>query len=290
MPNKDQHNVEAILWVLSGTAIFSLIFASGKLLKVTDWVWQIIFFRYLSGFLLMLCTVKVAQVSLRFSPIWPQHLLRAFMGGAGGCCAIYAAAHMAVADAAAIGLLDSVIAIVLGMFIFREVVSGKRWLAIGGCILGAVLVLLEKGAFQDTTTLGFAAFIALMSAVFLAIESVLIRSLATRESPIVVLLHVNFFGTVLFLIPAFWVWSDTDTLTKLSLCLLGPLALIGQYCNIRGYRIAGLSIVAPVGYSWILFALAIDYFIFKESLSLMVTVGASVILASGYALAMTRNK
>jgi drug/metabolite transporter (DMT)-like permease len=290
LKSSDQHNVQAIVWVLAGTGIFSLIFASGKLLEVTDWVWQIIFLRYLSGLGLMLLIAKIGSVKLQFSPIWPQHLLRALMGGSGGCCAIYAAANMAVADAAAIGLLDSVLAIVLGMLVFHEVVRGKRWVAIAGCVIGAIIVLLEQGAFQGSQALGLPAIVALLSALFLAIESVLIRSLATRESAIVVLLHVNFFGAILFFIPAALVWGQTDLITKLLLCLLGPLAILGQYCNIRGYRIADLSIVAPVGYSWILFAIAIDYFLFEQRLSVMVLIGAAVILVSGYFLAVTRNE
>ena len=130
----------------------------------------------------------------------------------------------------------------------------------------------------------------MLSAFFLAIESVLIRSLATRERAIVVLLHVNFFGAILFLIPAALVWGQTDLTIKLLLCLLGPLAILGQYCNIRGYRLADLSIVAPVGYSWILFAIAIDYFLFEQGVSRMVMTGAVVILVSGYYLAVTRNR
>ncbi|EPJ53987.1 MAG: hypothetical protein OFPI_08550 [Osedax symbiont Rs2] len=285
--NATGNNMQAILWVLSGTAVFSMIFASGKLLGGSDWVWQIIFFRYLSGLAVMIAVARYQKVRLTLSPKWPMHLSRALVGGAGGCAAIYAAANMAVADAAAIGLLDSVFAIILGMLIFRELVSVRRWLAISGCIAGAVVVLLDQGAFQAESALGFAALAALGSAIFLALESVLIRALAVKEDIIVVLLHVNFFGALLFAIPALLIWGETDTVTKLTLCLLGPLAILGQYCNIRGYRIANLSIVAPVGYSWIIFALAIDYLFFSQPLTAMLISGSALILLSGLYLAKT---
>ena len=97
-------NSQAVLWVLAGTGIFSIIFASGKFFGGADWVWQIIFFRYLSGLMLMLVIAKFKRGKIEFSPKWPLHISRALVGGAGGYAAIYAAA---------IGLLDSVIAIVL---------------------------------------------------------------------------------------------------------------------------------------------------------------------------------
>lgn len=282
--------LQAILWVLAGTAIFAIIFASAKLFNATQWVWQIIFFRYLSGLVVMLGLAKYQGQPIAFSSAWPQHLARASVGSLGGFAAVYAAANMPVSDAAAIGLLDSVFAVLLGMMVFREKIHLHRWYAIAGCALGALIVLFEKGAFQGGNSLGTAALVALAGAIFLAIESVLIRTLAQRENAIAVLLQVNFFGALLFAIPAAMNWSETSTSLKLSLCILGPLALLGQYCNIRGYRIAPLSVVAPVGYSWILFGLCIDYWLFDQVLSMYALLGAAVILVSGYSLASSRAK
>ncbi len=239
---------------------------------------------------MMVGLAKFKRQPVVFSSAWPQHLGRAVVGSLGGCAAIYAAGHMAVSDAAAIGLLDSVFAVLLGIIIFHERIHLHRWYAIAGCALGALLVLFEKGAFQGNDNFGFAALVALAGAMFLAIESVLIRTLAMRESAMSVLLQVNFFGALLFAIPALMTWNETSLTLKLSLCTLGPLALLGQYCNIRGYRIAPLSVVAPVGYSWILFGMCIDYWLFDQSLSLYSLVGAAVILCSGYILASSRAK
>ncbi len=276
------HNFEAVLWVLAGTAIFSLIFASAKLFNATDWVWQIIFLRYLSGFVVMVALIKFKGQPVAFSSAWPQHLGRAVAGSLGGFAAIYAAGHMPVSDAAAIGLLDSVFAVMLGIIIFHERIHLRRWYAIGGCALGALLVLFEKGALQSSDGFGFAALVALAGAMLLAIESVLIRTIAMRENAMAVLLQVNFFGALLFAIPAFMTWDETSLMLKLSLCSLGPLALLGQYCNIRGYRIAPLSVVAPVGYSWIVFGLCIDYWLFNQSVGMNALLGATVILLSGF--------
>ena len=141
-------NSEAIMWVFSGTALFSLVFASAKLAGDGDLVWQIIFIRYLVGFLLLVCVAGATGTTVSVSPRWSLHFCRAGFGGAGGCAAIYAAANIPVADAAAIGLLDAAIAVVLGLCIFRELVSPQRWLAIAVCLIGAMIVVFGHGAFQ----------------------------------------------------------------------------------------------------------------------------------------------
>ena len=285
-----QNNAEAILWSLGGTALFSLLFVSAKFFGSGALIWQILFFRYLIGFFIMAGTAWFSPWERKVSPRWHLHLMRALVGGAAGSAAIYAAAKIPVADAAAIGLLDGVIGVLLGMWIFRELVSGHRWLAIIFCLIGAGIVVFGKGAFQGVSFLYFPMLVAFIGAFFGAFESVLIRTLASREDRITVLIHVNFFGALLFSIPAFLTWGETETITKLSFCFLGPIALIGQYCNIRAFQVAELSIVAPVAYSWIIFAAVIGFFVFDEPLSLLTVGGSALILLGGFLLVQSPEK
>ena len=52
-----------------------------------------------------------------------QHFLRASVGALGGLAAIYAAAHMPVAAASAIGLLEGLIVTVLAIIMLGEIVG-----------------------------------------------------------------------------------------------------------------------------------------------------------------------
>ncbi|MEH6445955.1 MAG: EamA family transporter [Oceanospirillaceae bacterium] len=123
--------------MLARTAIFSIIFASAKIFNASSWVWKIIFGRYFSGFIVMVILAKFKLRLVISSPAWPQHLATAVAGSLSGFAAIYAAANMAVSDAAAIGLLDCVFTVLLDIAIFNERIHLHRWYAIAGCALGA---------------------------------------------------------------------------------------------------------------------------------------------------------
>jgi drug/metabolite transporter (DMT)-like permease len=69
---------------------------------------------------------------------------------------------------------------------------------------------------------------------------------------------------------------------------LGPVGVFAQYCTIRGYGMADISIVGPVDYSWLLFATLIGYFFFGEVPTWAVAGGAALIAAGGIVLATVR--
>ena len=66
---------------------------------------------------------------------------------------------------------------------------------------------------------------------------------------------------------------------------LGPLGVFAQYCTIRGYGMADISIVGPVDYSWLIFASLIGFFAFGEVPTWAVAGGAALIAAGGVVLA-----
>jgi drug/metabolite transporter (DMT)-like permease len=281
-------NIEGVIWVVVSTAIWALIFASGKLSGGAVPALQVMFLRYVGGFATCLFLVMARRerwLALR-SPRPHLHVLRAVCGCGGGIATIYAAAHMPIADATAIGLLKGILAVVLAIVILKEQVSGRRWLAVFVCASGAAIVVFGQGAFRVAdASYGFPAAMALLGALFIACEALLIKVFATAERALGILLHVNAFGTLILLGPALWLWPSGNGLTAAPFLLLGPAAIFAQYCNIRGYRIADVSVVAPLGYTWIIFAALIGLVIFAEVPTVTTVAGSAVIVAGGILLA-----
>jgi drug/metabolite transporter (DMT)-like permease len=286
-------NAQAVLWVTASVALFSLVFASGKFAGSSASALQILFLRYLSGFITLLCTVQVSGARLRhlISEKPAAHLLRAFLGAFGGVAAIYAASHMPIIDATAIGLLDAVILVFLGILFLQERVSALHWLAIGLCLFGALLVLLSKDVFHGMSTdYLLPAAIAFISAIMIAFEALMIKKLTSSEKPMTVLLYVNAFGIMLLGLPAWYFWRSTALVDNLPFLLLGPLAVFAQYLTIRGYQLADVVIVGPVNYTWIVFAAMIGFFWFGEVPGPVVIAGAFLIVVGGVMLATRKNR
>jgi len=291
--NGTTQNVEAILWVTASVGLFSLVYASGKFAGDSASALQILLLRYVSGFATLICmTLFIKQqppLSYRSNRV-SMHVARAFMGSFGGVFTIYAATNMPIVDATAIGLLDTVFLVLLGVILLNEVITRKHWLAIIICVAGATTVMISKDAFHSLSlTYLVPAVAALLGALLIAIESIMIKKLTSFERPMTVLLHVNAFGILLLLIPAIFFWKSTAVIDNLPFLMLGPIAIAAQYLTLRGYKLADVSIVGPVNYTWIIFAALIGFLFFEEIPGYGTVLGSALIVSGGVILALLKN-
>lgn len=290
--NQFYTNARAIAWVTAGTALFSFVFASGKFADGSASSPQILFLRYIGGLatLLLVVAMRRDRLSAYRSPRPLSHFMRAVFGASGGGALIYASAHMPIVDATAIGLLYVVFVIPLGVLVLKERINGRHLGAIIICCAGAAIVMASQGAFTAfQPAYVFPAGIAVLGAVLLALEGLMIKLLSQADRAMTVLLHVNAFGIFLMAIPAAMQWVPLSLANALSFVVLGPLAVTAQYCIVQGYRMASLSIVGPVDYTWLIFAGLIGFLFFGEQPTFGVMAGSAVIAAGGVVLAVIKQ-
>src|SRR3546814_6849021 len=93
------------------------------------------------------------------------------------------------------------------------------------------------------------ALAALAQAFTWGVELVLIRFAAVRDAPERALVVVN--GTACLILAAamLWLWRPLPLGEALTLLAMGPVAILGQYCNIRGFQLASTAQLVPVSYS-----------------------------------------
>jgi len=284
-------NAEAMIWVVLGTALFSLIFASGKFGGESTSVVQIQFLRYVSGFATLLGVVACKGGSLRaYRSDRPfSHALRAVFGVSGGFALIYSSAEMPIVDATALGLLYVVFVIPLAVLVLKETVTKQHMVGITLSFAGAGFIMVSRGAFtQFHPAYVIPAAIAVLGAALLAIEGLMIRVLSHADRPLTVLLHVNGFGIILLAVPAVLAWKTMSLSAMVPFLLLGPIAVTAQYCVVRGYRLASLAIVGPVDYAWLVFAALIGFLFFNEIPTTGVIAGAAIIAIGGIVLAIIK--
>ncbi|MEM9330817.1 MAG: DMT family transporter [Pseudomonadota bacterium] len=278
----------AILWVLLSTFIWTIVFAAGKFSDGAIGVFQLTLFRYLGGLAVIFVMIKFkGGLKHHRSKQTGSHFVRALTGCGGAIAITWASANMPLIDATAIGMLYGVLGVLLGMIFLKEIVTKQHWMAIAVTVFGVFIVMAGKGAFQSDIVL-LPALAALLGAIFFAIEGLFISLLGRSEKALTVMLYVTVFGILLMIVPASLEWQPVCIKTLLLCLLLGPLGLAGQYCTIRGYRSAPLSIVAPVDYSWLIFSAILGLVIFKEMPSLSTLIGSATIIMGG--LLLTRSK
>lgn len=134
----------------------------------------------------------------------------------------------------------------------------------------------------------FPAGIAVLGAALLAVEGLMIKMLSHSDRAMTVLLYVNAFGILLMAGPAAMQWVPLSLGSAMSFILLGPIAVTAQYCIVQGYRLASLSIVGPVDYTWLIFAGMIGFLFFDEKPTLGVAAGSAIIAVGGIMLAIIK--
>lgn len=292
IPDDPLANAKGVGWAVLAVGLFAFMYVSGKLTGNLAAASQIVWLRYVGGLITVLALTRVSgrrPVHFRSGQVH-IHFIRAACGGFGSMAAIYAATHMPVAHATAIGLLDGLFTVVLGILLLSERVNIRQWGAAGICLLGAMITVAGNGfKLEAETSMLLPGLVALSGALLVASENILIKRLARSEDMLVVLFYVNLFGTFLFIIPATMQWREIPaTQITLFLCL-GPLAIAGQICNIRAFKLADAALIGPVRYVWIVFGALFGWFFFDEELSAPVYMGSFLILFGGAILA-TKNR
>ncbi|MEM1046627.1 MAG: DMT family transporter [Pseudomonadota bacterium] len=276
--------MSAILWVLFSTLLWTMIFAAGKFADGGIGSFQLTFLRY-CGALIALIALLPSQggIKAQYSKQPWMHLARAVCGCGAAVAITWASANMPLIDATAIGMLYGVLATLLGTLVLKESIGRTRWIAIGVALLGVTAVMASKGAFSTGLVI-VPAIVAFASAVFFAAEGLLIAVLGRSERAFTVMLYVTVFGLLLMLPPSILEWRSIGLGTGIACLLLGPLGLVAQYCTIRGYRSAPLSVVAPVDYAWLPFSALLGLFVFNEMPNAGTWLGCTFIVLGGVLL------
>ncbi|MDV3249731.1 DMT family transporter [Devosia sp. BK] len=289
--DEGQRNLAAGIFSLLTTLIFVLVFTSGRLVSEPVSPIQVMFLRFAGGF------ITITFIAIARGESWrslqsrhrPKQVFRVLAGGFGGAALIFGNMHMPIVDANAIGLLNVVFAVSFGALFLGDRLSYRQIAGGAICLLGASAVMASRGAFSGfNTDYLFPASVVVVGAVLMGVESIFIKVLTSTDRPMVTLAHANTLGMLLLAIPALMTWQSWG-FVNLTLLLLGPMAILGQYLNIRAYSLATVSVLAPLSYASLLFAAVIGWAFFNEIPTCGVVLGAALIALGGAVIILSRR-
>ena len=273
-------NFRGIIWLSLGAFLFAVVDVFVKSLGGRFDPLQISFFRYGLGLVFLAPVFLSLRVSGLRTNRMPLHLLRmslAFMAQLGIFVTVM---HMPLADATAFMFSKPLFTTLIAVIVLAEVVTRQRWLATVIGFLG-VLILVRPGAGAVDPF----AFIALGSALTFATANVLIRKLSTTEPTRRILFYYHIGGTILFSVPAAWVWTNPIGIEWLKLVGIAGFTTLGMFCFLRAFTVGEANAVGPAENLRLIYAALFGYFIFAEIPSIWTAVGAAVIVGSTYYIA-----
>lgn len=184
--------------------------------------------------------------------------------------------RIGLAEATAVMVLNPLF-IALGAAVFLgEKIGFRRVIAILIAFAGAMLII-QPG----TSAFEPAALFPLGAAISFAGYALITRRVGRREDAWTSLFYTALVGGVIstFLIPMAWITPSTqDILLMVTIAGTGTL---GQLLLIRAYSMAEAGVLAPFGYSGLIFATVIGVFAFAEIPPLTTILGALVIVSAG---------
>ncbi len=240
--------------------------------------------RYIFALIALLAAAAILRPRFTKPALW-LHFGRASAGAFGVTCMFAASALIPLADATAISMLNPIIAMVLAIPLLKETVGPRRWVAAALSIIGALL-LIRPGlsSFQP------AALIALLGAVILAFEIIMVKLLSGREGTIQILLFSNGFGALFTGSIALFVWVAPTPAQWLALVGIGLLMVTAQALFLFAIRRGDASFVAPLFYATLVFAALYDFAIFQVRPSALSLTGAGIIMLGAVIIAWSEKR
>ena len=222
-------SVRAVLLMVTGCLLFSIMGALVKLLGQRLDSFQIAFFRCFFGFIAFLPFVllKKGRRAFRTTHFY-GHFLRAAIGVAAIIAGFYATTRLPLTDSTAISFTAPLFMILTAIFLLGEKVRWRRGLATVAGFIG-VLVMVRP----DSGTLDMAAMVGLFAAFLAALSTTLIKRLSTTEAALTILVYFGLFSSILTAIPAYFVWHPLTGDDFAQLALVGALGAVGQFCQVR---------------------------------------------------------
>jgi len=269
-------SVRGILWMLLVMLMFASMDALAKYLTQVYPVPEVVWARYTVHVLLLVLLLNRRIPALMVTRHLRLQLLRSLLLFLTTALFFTGLSHLALVDASVIMFVSPLIVTALASPLLGEKVGTRRWLGVAVGFAGALIVI-RPGA----GSLHWAAVFPLAAAACYALYQVATRRLGHADSAITTLCYSALFGAVVMSLVVPLVFIMPSLKDGALMLLLGSLGGLGHFALIKSLQVAPVSVVAPFGYTSLLWSTTYGYLIFADLPDRWTLLGAFVIIASG---------
>lgn len=273
---KSQH-ARGIVLMIGAVVFFSLLDASAKSLLPGLNPATVVFMRYLLGLGFALAWIMMARETALFRSVHPRkQFLRGALLLSSTAFNFTALQYLQLAQTAAIMFSNPLWVCALSHLLLKERVGPRRWAAVLVGFAG-VLIIMRPG-FQG---FHWAMTLSVLAALSAALYQLTTRRVGADDRSETSLLYGTLWGTVCalpatayaFEMPQGWQWP--------VLILAGFCGSFGHYLLIAAHRLAPASLLAPFGYTQIVWMTLLGLALFGQTPDAFTLAGAAVVVGSG---------
>ena len=237
---------------------------------------QVIFFRGFFGVLLYFLIMPRNRIKNFYYTKRPGlHFLRCFFGLIALLAIFTALRNLPLATVVSISFAAPIFTTILSIFLLSEKVGLFRWLAVVVGFIG-IIIITEPGF----TSLNIYFIYPVIFCLGMSYVAITIRQLSTSEPVWLISLYFSVTITLasFFTIPYGWIMPNIK-----DLMLLMSIGILGGAANLwlsQSYKFSEVSLVTPLKYLALVFAIIFGYFIWNEIPSVKTLIGAILVITS----------
>jgi drug/metabolite transporter (DMT)-like permease len=245
-----------------------------------------VFLRFVAGSIVAAVAIAIARPAFPTRDSLRANALRVPVVVLTASTFFYSVDALPLAEALALAFLAPVFVAIFGVLLLKERLNPAILAALAAGLAGMLVMTWPRLTGEVTGALdGVAA--ALVSAIAYAFNLVLLRRIALKEHPSIIVFAQNAGPALVLALPAMFWWSSPDLADYAAFMGAGILGVAGHLLLTSAFARAPASRLAPVEYTALVWASILGFTFFGERPSLETYAGALLIIAG--ALILTRR-
>ena len=263
-------------YFLISVIFFSVMEILVKFLSSSYPIGELVFFRGFFGLLPIIFIMPKKKFFQNFKTKKIKlHIFRTITGCFALISIFFSLKYLPLADAISITFAAPIFATIFSIFFVKEIVGKKRWFAVLIGFLG-ILIILKPG----TSLFSIYSIFPILFCVGFAASASLIRILSKTDKNYLISFYYTAGLTLisLFLDPLSWkIPLFKDCLLLISIGIIGSL---GNIIITEAYRKSEISLITPIKYLNLIFAIVFGYYLFNEVPEVSTLIGSVLIIVS----------
>ncbi len=241
-------------------------------------VGQVLFFRGFCGIIPILFLIPRDRFLDFYKTTRPLLHFKRCLSGLIALVAIFIALrNLPLATVVSITFAAPIFTTIFSIFLLNEKVGLYRWLAVLVGFVG-IIVITEPGF----SSLNFYYIYPIIFCIGLSYVAIAIRKLSTTEPVWLISFFFSFSIAILGLLSLFQGWVMPNFLDLFLLSMVGILGGLANLWLSQSYKLSEVSLVTPLKYLALVFALIFGYFIWSEVPTLKTLMGALLVILSSF--------
>ena len=250
-------------------------------------VGQVLFLRFFIGFIPIFFIIPKDKIFSFYKTSRPGlHAFRAITGALAIIALFYGLRELPLADVVSLTFAGPIFVTIASIFFLSEKVGVKRWSAVFLGFIGMLLII--QPAFLD---LNYYYISPIVFCIFFACVAISVRSLSKTEANYTIAFYFTSLCTIIGLCSIFFVdWIMPSKIDFLIFIILGLCGSAGNLLLTHSYRLAEASLVTPIKYLSLIFAIIFGFFIWSEVPKVLTLLGAALVVLSSLIIFVRETK